>query len=108
MLGDDAFHHRNGDPLVPGSLRVDHGDGPALTNTEAVNLASQHLSPPGRHRERVKTGLATPGGRSGSEVELLEPGLQITPDLSGLLIRGTLRRLLLGAEKQVTLDRTNR
>jgi hypothetical protein len=108
MLGDDAFHHRNGDTLVPGSLRIDHGNGPALTNPEAVDLAPQYLSSSGRHREGIDTGLATPWGWGGSEVELLEPALEITPDLGGFLIRGTLGSLLLGAEEQVTLDRTNR
>src|SRR5688572_8498732 len=62
MLGDDAFHHRNGDTLIPGSLWIDDGNGPALTNPEAVHLAPQYLSSSGWHPEGFKIGLATPWG----------------------------------------------
>src|SRR5690606_19449913 len=84
---------------VPGALWIDDGDAPLLTDPETVDLGPEHRPVPGLDRGVVLGAL--PRRRRRGDAELLETGLEMDPQLMGLLTRGALGIGLIGAEEYV-------
>jgi hypothetical protein len=85
MLLDDALEHGRVAPAIPRSLRIDHGDGPPLTDAEAVGLGAIDPTP-----------LREP--------QLLEPALEVLPGRDGAIALRALGFGLVGAEEDVPAD----
>src|SRR3990172_9987712 len=107
MLGDDALHHFDRDPAVPGSLGIHHGDRTLFTHPKAIDLGPKQPARP-RHRDRPVAGIALPGRRRRRQALLLEPTLQIRPDRAALRSSRALGRRLIRAEEDVALEAADR
>ena len=74
MLLDDALHHFDGYPAVPGPIGVHHGDGAAFADPQTVDLGPQYHTGSGfGHRLMVGDGgVAAPWGRCRGQAQLFE------------------------------------
>ena len=82
VLLDNPVEHVGIAGPVPGALRVDHRDRPALADPQAVGLRAQHAAPLG-------------------EAELLEAALQEAPGGKAPLLVAALRDRLIATEEDV-------
>ena len=87
VLLNDALQHLRRARMIPGAFRVNHRDGPADTDAEAVRLGAENF--------RV-VGVGQP--------ELLEPPLEVFPGFQPGFLRAAFRLGLIRAEEDVALD----
>ena len=85
MLLDDAFEHRRVARAIPRAFGIDDRNRPAFADAQAVRFRAADAA---RFRK----------------AEFLQPRFQVVPRDERSLLVAALRRRLIGAEKDVTLD----